>query len=84
MVLAGEGEAMPAGAEAIAFSAQTRVSGLKIGDREVVKGAVDAVLRRLPVCLVRDGTGQWRSGKLDEVLAGDFDLLMERSAPTAA
>ena len=47
VVLAGEGEAMPAGAEAIAFSAQTRVSGLKIGDREVVKGAVDAVLRRL-------------------------------------
>ena len=47
VVLAGEGEAMPAGAEPIAFTSQTRVSGLKIGDRELIKGAVDAVLKRL-------------------------------------
>ena len=50
-LLGGSGEAMPQGAEAIAFSAQTRVSGLKIGAngqaRELVKGAVDAVLRRV-------------------------------------
>ena len=42
------GEAMPAGAEPIAFTSQTRVSGLQIGERALVKGAVDAVLRRLP------------------------------------
>ncbi|GGI76281.1 potassium-transporting ATPase ATP-binding subunit [Polymorphobacter multimanifer] len=47
VVLAGAGEAMPAGGEPIAFTSQTRVSGLKIGERELVKGAVDAVLKRL-------------------------------------
>jgi K+-transporting ATPase ATPase B chain len=47
VVLAGEGEAMPAGAEPIKFTSQTRVSGLQIGDRALVKGAVDAVLKRL-------------------------------------
>ncbi|CAM3195797.1 Potassium-transporting ATPase ATP-binding subunit [Sphingomonas antarctica] len=47
VVLAGPGEAMPAGAEPIAFTSQTRVSGLKIGERELIKGAVDAVLKRL-------------------------------------
>ena len=31
--------------------------------------------RRDPAPLVRSGDGQWRSGKLDAVLAGDFDLL---------
>ena len=47
VVLAGTGEAMPAGAEPIKFTSQTRVSGLRIGERELVKGAVDAVLKRL-------------------------------------
>ena len=47
LVLKDAGEAMPQGAEAIAFTSQTRVSGLKIGGRELIKGAVDAVLRRL-------------------------------------
>ena len=47
VVLAGDGEPMPAGAEPIKFTSQTRVSGLQIGDRSLVKGAVDAVLRRL-------------------------------------
>ncbi len=47
VALAGEGEAMPEGAEPIAFTSQTRVSGLLIGERSLVKGAVDAVLRRL-------------------------------------
>ncbi len=47
VVLAGGGEAMPAGAEPIKFTAQTRVSGVQIGERAIVKGAVDALLRRL-------------------------------------
>ncbi|MCO5792097.1 MAG: potassium-transporting ATPase subunit KdpB [Blastomonas sp.] len=47
VVLAGKGEAMPDSAEPIAFTSQTRVSGLLIGERSLVKGAVDAVLRRL-------------------------------------
>ena len=40
--------AVPDGAEEIKFTSQTRVSGLQIGDRALVKGAVDAVLKRLP------------------------------------
>jgi K+-transporting ATPase ATPase B chain len=47
VALAGDGDAMPAGAEPIAFTSQTRVSGLMIGERALIKGAVDAVLRRL-------------------------------------
>jgi K+-transporting ATPase ATPase B chain len=47
VVLAGEGEGLPEGAEPIAFTSQTRVSGLRIGERELIKGAVDAVLRRV-------------------------------------
>ena len=45
------GEGMPIDAEPIAFTSQTRVSGLRLGagetGREVIKGAVDAVLKRL-------------------------------------
>jgi potassium-transporting ATPase ATP-binding subunit len=47
VVLAGEDEPMPAGAEPIKFTSQTRVSGLQIGDRSLVKGAVDAIMKRL-------------------------------------
>jgi K+-transporting ATPase ATPase B chain len=47
VVLAGEGDAMPADAVPIKFTSQTRVSGLQIGERSLVKGAVDAVLNRL-------------------------------------
>ena len=52
VVLANEGGsamvAVPDGAEEIKFTSQTRVSGLQIGDRALIKGAVDAVLKRLP------------------------------------
>ncbi len=58
VVLADEkspgGEAMPAHAEPIAFTSQTRVSGLQIGNRSLVKGAVDAVLKRLPAAANAD------------------------------
>ena len=51
VVLAGASdsglEAMPEGAEPIKFTSQTRVSGLQIGNRMLVKGAVDAVIKRL-------------------------------------
>lgn len=42
--LAGKGDAAPEGCEVVAFTAQTRVSGLDIGGRKVRKGAVDAIL----------------------------------------
>ena len=38
-------QAMPAGAEVIPFTAQTRLSGLKVGDRLIQKGAVDSILK---------------------------------------
>ncbi len=37
--------AMPAGAEIIPFTAQTRRSGIRIGDRLIEKGAVDSILK---------------------------------------
>ncbi len=39
---------LPAGAEVIAFSAQTRLSGLQTADRLIHKGAIDAVIRANP------------------------------------
>ncbi len=47
VVLAGDGDPAPAGAQDIKFTSLTRVSGLQIGKRALVKGAVDAILRRL-------------------------------------
>ncbi|MBT3070022.1 potassium-transporting ATPase subunit KdpB [Rhodomicrobium sp. Az07] len=43
--LAGAGETAPAGAETVSFTAQTRVSGIDIGERKIRKGAVDAILK---------------------------------------
>jgi len=39
---------LPAEAEIIVFTAQTRISGVKIGDTLIQKGAVDAILRANP------------------------------------
>ena len=39
---------LPDGAEVITFTAQTRISGVKIGEGLVQKGAVDAILRANP------------------------------------
>lgn len=39
---------LPEGAEVIPFTAQTRISGVKIGGRLVQKGAVDSVLKANP------------------------------------
>lgn len=41
----GLDRAMPDGAEIIPFTAQTRVSGVRIGDTLIQKGAVDSILR---------------------------------------
>ncbi len=38
-------DALPTGAEIIPFTAQTRISGVKIGDTLIQKGAVDSILR---------------------------------------
>ena len=36
--------------------------------------------RRTPAPLVRNADGSWRSGKLEEVLAGDFDLFAQNTS----
>ena len=41
-------QALPADAEVIPFTAQTRLSGLRTGDMLVQKGAVDSILRAYP------------------------------------
>ncbi len=38
-------DALPTGAEIIPFTAQTRISGVQIGDTLIQKGAVDSILR---------------------------------------
>jgi K+-transporting ATPase ATPase B chain len=47
VALAGGGPELGKHAEIIAFSPSTRVSGVVAGDLEIVKGAVDAVLKRI-------------------------------------
>ncbi len=44
----GLAQALPADAEAIPFTAQTRLSGLSFGESLVQKGAVDSILRAYP------------------------------------
>ncbi len=39
----------PAGSEFIAFSAETRVSGVKIGNRLILKGAADSIEKQLQI-----------------------------------
>lgn len=52
-----QGLALPAGAELIPFTASTRVSGVQIGERRVMKGSIDAIERivgALPQKLIED------------------------------
>ncbi len=70
-------------------TARVRVAAVPLGDvpatkeRKTILGALDASERTNTVVrryreeppLVRDGAGKWRSGRLDLVLGGDFDLL---------
>ena len=44
----GLSAALPEDAEIIAFTAQTRLSGVRMGDRLIQKGAIDAILRANP------------------------------------
>ena len=47
----GQSATMPADAEIVAFSAATRLSGLKFGDTIIQKGAVDSVLKLVPASM---------------------------------
>ncbi|HEV7659685.1 MAG TPA: potassium-transporting ATPase subunit KdpB [Allosphingosinicella sp.] len=61
------GRAMPDGAVVIPFTAQTRLSGVRIGDSLIQKGAVDSVLRAVP-------------GEAESAAAGDLRRITEEVA----
>jgi len=83
--LAGEryglrGDGLPEGAQIIPFTAQTRLSGIRIGDHLVQKGAVDAVLRANPgaqgaQALRHQSESIARSGQTPLAVAEDGALL---------
>ena len=52
--------ALPAGAQTIAFSAQTRLSGVRIQDELIEKGAVDAVLKAHPEAAIAPAAQELR------------------------
>ena len=58
-------QVLPAWSEVIPFTAQTRLSGLKIGDRLIQKGAVDSILK---------------ASKADEAAAGRFRAITDEIA----
>jgi K+-transporting ATPase ATPase B chain len=60
VVLAGGAVPMPAGAVVVPFTAQSRVSGLDVGDRRIRKGAVDALIRLLGDAADPAATGELR------------------------
>jgi len=74
---------MPAGAEVIAFSAATRLSGVKFGDTLIEKGAVDSVIKTLgdrvdtaTVTELRRMTDEFaRAGKTPLAVARDGRIL---------
>ncbi|MES2495886.1 MAG: potassium-transporting ATPase subunit KdpB [Pseudomonadota bacterium] len=53
---------LPADAEVIPFTAQTRISGVRIGDSTIIKGAVDSVLKALSQAPFVSSAGETRHG----------------------
>ena len=74
---------LPSGAEVIPFTAQTRLSGIKVGGQLTQKGAVDAILRANPEAAVTDVAAELRriteevarSGQTPLAVAQDGRLL---------
>ena len=64
-------------------AAKLRPTLLKAFGRRPPQSTVVRRYRGEPAPLVRSGDGSWRSGKLDAVLRGDFDLL-GADEPTSA
>jgi ATP-dependent Clp protease ATP-binding subunit ClpC len=77
-------------------AARVRVAAAPLGDLSASKlsaalkealfdaGQPNGIIRRYrddAAPLVRDLAGGWRSGRLDAVLAGDFDLIAATRAP---
>jgi K+-transporting ATPase ATPase B chain len=75
----GLAQPLPAGAEPIAFTAQTRLSGLKTGDTLVQKGAVDAILRAYPELGSTPGAAELRRTTEEIARAGQTPLAVVRN-----
>ncbi len=70
---------MPDGAEAIPFTAQTRLSGLKHGDMELHKGAVDSILKAHPALEGSEGAAEIRRISDEIARAGGTPLAVARN-----
>lgn len=71
--------AMPKGAEAIPFTAQTRLSGLKHGTIELHKGAVDSILKANPALEGSDAASEIRRISDEIARAGGTPLAVARN-----
>ena len=60
--------------------AQRRTQLTQAFDKAPRPGTVVRRYRREPSPLVRNADGSWRSGKVEAVLAGDFDILAHEGA----
>ena len=70
--------ALPAGAEVIPFTAQTRVSGVRIGDTIVQKGAVDSILAANPAAADTPAAAELRRITDEIARAGGTPLAVAR------
>ncbi len=70
--------ALPDGAEVVPFTAQTRVSGVKIGGSTVRKGAVDSILKAVPQAADTPAAAELRRITDEIARAGGTPLAVER------
>lgn len=71
--------AEPAGSAGLLAQALPALRAMQKGEPKVVRN-----YREQPSPLVRDRVRRWRSGRIDRVLAGDFDLVGEPLVPGAS
>jgi K+-transporting ATPase ATPase B chain len=70
--------ALPDGAEVVPFTAQTRVSGVKIGETTIRKGAVDSILKAVPQAADTPAAAELRRITDEIARAGGTPLAVER------
>lgn len=73
---------IPEGAEHIPFSAETRISGIKIGERTILKGSIDAIARhaeklgcKVPDTVKKDADRISREGGTPLLVADNGEVL---------
>jgi ATP-dependent Clp protease ATP-binding subunit ClpC len=71
-IVAQQGDPGDGGLDALRKAARTTLAALESGEPRIVRR-----YRSEPSPLVRDSVRGWRSGRLDRVLEGDFDLMAQ-------